>query len=194
MCRIVQYCTVRYISDMHAPTFDIGAARAALIASGITNPEAFLAKEILTASEAAIVLGVKDGRTARDTLTRWNIRPVSRAAGRGGESEYTAALVWHGQQNRPRPGRPLSSTPKDPTMTALLESPDLPWYVASDQVVEFARALTSPGCDVLATPEDVVEYFAAPRKWTNSRNNWIANGKPDGPELADLIDAEPTYP
>lgn len=66
--------------------------------------------ELITATEAAPLLGVASGRVARQTLARRGIRPVGRAPGRGGESLYRRADVEYTVAHPPRRGRPPKLT------------------------------------------------------------------------------------
>ncbi len=60
--------------------------------------------DLITATEAAALLGVASGPVARRTLDRWKVRPVGRAPGRGGESLYDRAAVEHALAHRPGRG------------------------------------------------------------------------------------------
>lgn len=60
--------------------------------------------DLITATEAADLLGVASGRVARQTLARWGVRPVGRAPGRGGESLYPRDVVEDALARRPGQG------------------------------------------------------------------------------------------
>lgn len=55
----------------------------------------------ITATEAAGILGLGSGPSARRTLRRWDIHPIGRAPGRGGESLYDRSVVEDAQAARP---------------------------------------------------------------------------------------------
>lgn len=57
--------------------------------------------ETITASEAATILGVSAGAHARRTLDRYQVRPIGRAPGKGGESLYDRDAVEAVQAARP---------------------------------------------------------------------------------------------
>lgn len=117
-------------------------------------------RSLLTATEVATVLGVKDSRAARDTLRRWGVKPISRGPGRSGENTYPAELVWQHHQNRPGRGwRKGRSTPEndkeDTTMdsaapTTALSDVD-PWYSHHDDVVALASVLVEADRRVCCT-------------------------------------------
>ncbi|MBF6422912.1 hypothetical protein IU436_29800 [Nocardia farcinica] len=162
---------------MSAAPFDHAEARNTLRERGIADPDAFLAKSLLTATEAAIVIGVKNARTARDTLNRWGIEAVGRAPGRTGESLYPADLVWNGQLSplRRRRTKSPNHTLEIP-MTALLEAPTTTWYADHAALVGFAHILTA--ADWLTTPTEVIDYFDKPWKWDDLHTLWTAAGRP----------------
>jgi hypothetical protein len=64
-----------------------------------------MADDLITATEAAQILGLADGATARRTLTRRSIMPVGRAPGRGGESLYRRDSVEHERDYPPLRGK-----------------------------------------------------------------------------------------
>ncbi|MGD9621074.1 hypothetical protein [Mycolicibacterium sp.] len=175
---------------MGIATFDRPAARATLVERGLTPLAAdeFLMRSLLTATEVATVLGVKDSRAARDTLRRWGVKPISRGPGRSGENTYPAELVWQHHQNRPGRGwRKGRSTPEndkeDTTMdsaapTTALSDVD-PWYSHHDDVVALASVLVE--ADRLSTPHDVVDFFAKPWKWSDQWMIWATAGRPPPP-------------
>lgn len=66
----------------------------------------------ITATEAAALMGVSSGPSARRTLTRWGVRPVGRAPGRGGESLYDRGEVERAIANRPGRGARTDLTSK----------------------------------------------------------------------------------
>ena len=166
----------------------------------------FLMRSLLTATEAAAVLGVKDSRAARDTLRRWGVTPVGRGAGRNGENRYPAGLVWHRLQGRPGRGwrkgrsRAASTAQDEDTMQSTAEiqsgsfnffsmmlAGDHPWYVDHDDVVGLASVLVD--ADWLCTPHEVVEFFAAPWKWDDMFRIWVDAGRPYPPSSDDLAQA-----
>jgi hypothetical protein len=175
--------------------FDSAAARATLIERGLNAVAAdeFLTRSLLTATEAATVLGVKNSRTARDTLRRWGINPLGRGPGRTGESTYPADLVWRGHQSRPgkgwRKGRAGDIPQKeDPMATRPNPGPAAsPWYADHSDVVRFATILVESAW--LPTPSDVVEFFARPWKWEPQFQAWEAAGRPEPPSAADRTQA-----
>lgn len=59
---------------------------------------------MITATEAARLLGVSSGPNARRTLDRWGIQPTGRAPGRGGESLYDETAVRRALAQRPGRG------------------------------------------------------------------------------------------
>lgn len=72
--------------------------------------------DLVTATEAADLLGVASGRVARQTLARWGVRPVGRAPGRGGESLYPRDVVEDALARRPGQGaRTDLATNTDPS-------------------------------------------------------------------------------
>lgn len=72
--------------------------------------------DLVTATEAADLLGVASGRVARQTLARWGVRPVGRAPGRGGESLYPRDVVVEALRRRPGQGaRTDLATNTDPS-------------------------------------------------------------------------------
>lgn len=189
---IVQYCIVQYCRDMSVAPFDHTEARNTLRERGITDCDAFLTKSVLTATESAIVLGVKNARTARDTLNRWGIESVGRGPGRTGENRYPADLVWKGQLSPLR--RAHTKTPTDTTeitMTALLEAPTTAWYADHSTLVGFAHILTAAGA--LTTAEEAIEFFDQPWKWDKEHVLWTDAGRPapdtDADRWQQLLDA-----
>src|SRR5690606_2841203 len=68
------------------------------------RPHGGAVSELITASEAAALLGVASGRVARQTLARWGVRPTGRAPGRGGESLYPRDVVVDALRRRPGQG------------------------------------------------------------------------------------------
>ncbi|MBC7299461.1 hypothetical protein [Nocardia salmonicida] len=162
---------------MSAAHFDHTEARNTLRERGITDCDHFLAKSLLTATEAAIVLGVKNARTARDTLNRWGIESVGRGSGRTGESLYPADLVWGGQLSPLRRGRTKNPNHTlEIPLTAVLEAPTT-WYADHSTLVGFAHILTA--ADWLTTTTDVIDYFDKPWKWGEQHAQWAAAGRPE---------------
>ncbi len=158
----------------------------------VLDADEFLMKSLLTATEVATVLGVKDSRAARDTLRRWGVKPIHRGPGRSGENAYPADLVWQHQQHRPgrgwRKGRSTSAlettnTMKENTMHAAAETtaPDTsePWYSDHREVVALASILVD--ADWLSTPRDVVDFFDRPWKYDDQLKIWAAAGRPQPP-------------
>lgn len=192
------YGITPYRDRVGIATFDRPAARATLVERGLTPLAAdeFLMRSLLTATEVATVLGVKDSRAARDTLRRWGVKPISRGPGRSGENTYPAELVWQHHQNRPGRGwRKGRSTPEndkeDTTMdsaapTTALSDVD-PWYSHHDDVVALASVLVE--ADRLSTPHDVVDFFAKPWKWSDQWMIWATAGRPLPPSPDDLAQA-----
>jgi len=183
---------------MDLSPIDREAARTQLIERGLSilAADEFLMRSLLTASEAATVLGVKDSRAARDTLNRWGVRPIGRGPGRTGENTYPADLVWIHHQNRPgrgwRKGQSASMTDKkENTMNASSDAAALsdvePWYANNDDVVAFASVMVD--ADWLSTPHDVIEFFARPWKWENEWTIWALAGRPHPPSPDDLAQA-----
>ncbi|MCA2281834.1 hypothetical protein [Mycobacterium avium] len=184
---------------MGTATFDRAAARATLVERGLTPLAAdeFLMRSLLTATEVATVLGVKDSRAARDTLRRWAVKPISRGPGRSGQNTYPAELVWHHQQNRPgrgwRKGRSTPENDEKETTTMSSTSPTTalsdvdPWYSHHDDVVALASVLVE--ADWLDTPHDVVDFFAKPWKWGAQWMIWAHAGRPFPPSSDDLAQA-----
>lgn len=181
----------------HAP-FDRTTARTTLVERGLSTLAAdeFLMRSLLTATEVATVLGVKDARAARDTLRRWGVKPIGRGPGRTGENTYPAELVWQHHQNRPGRGwRKGQSTPqlneKETAMTTTAPTLPLsdvePWYSRHDDVVTLAAVLVE--ADWLSTPQDVVDFFAAPWKWNKQFQIWALAGRPLPPSPDDLAQA-----
>lgn len=167
---------MQYCHHMSAAEFDHAEARNTLRERGITDVDAFLTKSLLTATEAAIVLGVKNARTARDTLNRWGIEPVGRGSGRTGENHYPADHVWDGQLSPHRRGRTKTSTyTLEVPMTTLLESPTT-WYADHSTLVGFAHILTA--ADKFPATTDVIDYFDKPWKWDPDHALWAAAGRP----------------
>ena len=64
--------------------------------------------DAITATEAATILGLADGPTARRTLSRWGVPPVGRAPGRGGETLYDRDTVIAEAREPRRRGRPAA--------------------------------------------------------------------------------------
>ena len=155
----------------------------------------FLMRSLLTATEAATALGVKDSRAARDTLRRWGVKPISRGPGRSGENTYPAELVWQHHQNRPgrgwRKGRSTPNEQEECTMSSASPATALsdvePWYSHHDDVVALASILVE--ADWLTTPQDVVEFFTAPWKWGEQWMIWALAGRPLPPSQDDLAQA-----
>lgn len=190
------YGITPYRGRVGIATFDRAAARATLVERGLTPLAAdeFLLRSLLTATEVATVLGVKDSRAARDTLRRWGVKPSGRGPGRRGENTYPAELVWQHHQNRPGRGwRKGRSTPdtdkKEDTMssTSTALSDVEPWYSHHDDVVALASALVE--ADRLSTPHDVVDFFAKPWKWSDQWMMWALAGRPLPPSPDDLAQA-----
>lgn len=160
-------------------------------------------RSLLTATEVATVLGVKDSRAARDTLRRWGVKPISRGPGRSGENAYPADLVWHHQQHRPgrgwRKGQAASNPnrQKEHTMQAVVRVDQAahlpgyvdhaPWYSDHREVVSLASVLVD--ADWLSTPRDVVYFFEKPWKWNDQFKIWAAAGRPLSPSPDDLTEA-----
>lgn len=178
---------------------DREAARALLVERGLSVSAAdeFLMRSQLTATEAAVVLGVKNSRAARDTLRRWGVKPVGRGPGRTGENTYPADLVWQRQQSRPgrgwRKGRSTTARDDDGNTlhsgnatTTALNAGD-PWYSDHREVVDFASVMVD--ADRLSTPSDVVYFFEKPWKWDPDFAVWAAAGRPVGPSPDDLVQA-----
>jgi hypothetical protein len=61
--------------------------------------------EVITATEAATILSLADGATARRTLSRRGVIPIGRAPGRGGESLYRRDHVEHERDYPPLRGK-----------------------------------------------------------------------------------------
>lgn len=184
---------------MSPPTIDREAARSLLVERGLSifAADEFLMRSLLTASEAATVLGVKDSRAARDTLNRWGVRPVGRGPGRTGENTYPADLVWMHHQNRPgrgwRKGQSTSPPDKKKESTMNPSSDAVPstdvelWYANNDDVVAFASVMVD--ADWLRAPHDVVEFFSRPWKWEKEWTIWALAGRPRPPSPDDLAQA-----
>jgi len=182
------------------PDFDIDAARAVLRQRGMGEREisGFLARSLLTATEAATALGVRDSRAARDALRRWNVKPIGRAAGRAGENRYPADLVWDRLLNRPGRGWRKHRTAPNPAtqkkehiMQSVAEldqhAAHLPWYADHGEVVSLASILV--GLDRLSTPHDVIYFFEKPWKWDREFRIWDEAGRPLPPSSDDLAEA-----
>jgi hypothetical protein len=169
--------------DEAAVGVDYAAARALLLERGMPRTEiaSFLARSVLTASDTATVLGVKDARTARDTLRRWGVAPIGRGPGRSGENCYPAELVWLHHQTRPgrawRRNRISSpSTSRKYTMQSV-QAPSAPaWYADQDELVGFAHVLVEavPPPD----PHAVIDLFEKPWKWDREYRVWTDAGRP----------------
>lgn len=174
---------------------DREAARALLVARGLDDLAAddFLMRSLLTATEVATVVGVKNSRAARDTLRRWGVKPVSRGPGRTGENAYPAELVWRHQQNRPGRGwRKGQSAHHEKEATVPIETTTAldisdPWYSDHHEVVSLASVLVD--AEWLSTPRDVVEFFESPWKWEQQHGIWAAAGRPRSPSSDDLVQA-----
>jgi hypothetical protein len=59
---------------------------------------------IITATEAAELMNLKNGPTARGQLRRWGVESVGRAPGRGGESLYRRKDVLKAIKDSPGRG------------------------------------------------------------------------------------------
>lgn len=175
--------------------FDRTTARTTLVDRGLSTLAAddFLMKSLLTATEAATVLGVKDSRAARDTLRRWGVKPISRGPGRNGENAYPAELVWQYHQNRPGRGwRKTRSTTEEPTSRGTPPAESEPWYANHDDVVALAAILVE--ANWLSTPSDVVGFFSTPWKWAKQWMIWATAGQPLPPSPDDLAQARTLAP
>ena len=161
----------------------------------IFDADEFLMRSLLTATEVATVLNVKNSRAARDTLRRWDVKPISRGPGRKGENNYPADLVWQHLQNRPgrgwRKGRSTSATETENAMHATAETAASgtrqPWYSDHREVVALATALAH--ADWLSTPQDVIDFFEKPWKWDDQFKIWAAAARPIPPSSDDLAQA-----
>lgn len=194
---IARYGMTPYRGGVSRHTVDTEAARALLVERGlgILAANEFLMRSLLTASEAATVLGVKDSRAARDTLRRWGIKPIGRGPGRTGENTYPAELVWLHHQNRPgrgwRKGRSKTATVDMNAMdtsTAAFRSDGVPWYADHHNVISLASILVD--ADRLDTPREVIYYFEDPWKWSQAYDIWVAAGRPQPPSPDDLAEAQ----
>lgn len=181
---------------MSRHTVDREAARALLVNRGLSvfAADEFLMRSLLTASEAATVLGVKDSRAARDTLRRWGIKPTGRGPGRTGENTYPAELVWLHHQNRPgrgwRKGQSASTTYEPNGMhtpTAPTQTPGDRWYADHHEVISLASVLVD--AERLDTPREVIYFFEDPWKWSQAYGTWVAAGRPQPPSGDDLAQA-----
>lgn len=181
-----------YRGGMGHTTFDRTTARATLVERGLNTfaADEFLMRSLLTATEAATVLGVKDSRAARDTLRRWGVKPIGRGPGRNGENTYPAELVWQRHQNRPGRGwrkeRPTPEPEQSKPYSAPFNEVE-PWYSNHDDVVALASVLVD--ADWLSAPRDVVDFFTAPWKWNSQFMIWALAGRPTLPSPDDLAQA-----
>ncbi|MBZ4508565.1 hypothetical protein GBP98_24845 [Mycobacterium avium subsp. hominissuis] len=195
-----------YRTGVDRALVDKAAARATLVERGLSTLAAdeFLMRSLLTATEVATVLGVKDSRAARDTLRRWGVKPIGRGPGRSGENTYPADLVWHHHQHRPGRGwrkgqsAPGSTRQKEHSMHSVVEvdqqsaylpgyAGQAPWYADHGEVVALASVLVD--ADWLSTPRDVVDFFEKPWKWDDQFKIWVAAGRPQPPSPNDRVQA-----
>jgi len=181
---------------MGQPSVDRQAARALLVERGLSVFEAdeFLMRSLLTATEAATVLGVKDSRAARDTLRRWGVHPIGRGPGRTGENTYPAELVWLRHQNRPgrgwRKGQSTATQQEGTTMSIAPATPpetNEPWYADHHEVISLTSILVD--AEWLDTPREVIYFFEDPWKWGTQYKVWAAAGRPRHPSADDLAQA-----
>jgi hypothetical protein len=101
---IDEFCRRTAHGDMTRPARYVETGTSSTPLWSAAEIDAWMREQRITATEAAELMGVATGRNARSQLDRWGVRPIGRAAGRGGESLYDTAEVRDAIATRPGRG------------------------------------------------------------------------------------------